>query len=314
MAGRLGFNEIEQGNVAIIASELANNLVRHAKRGEILIQGDARRAQPRLEIVALDCGPGIENVAQSIEDGFSTAGTSGRGLGAIKRLSTYFDIHTTVGTGSAVVARLERKSDPQANSDRFEIGGISSCHPGETVCGDAWMSHQQGDLLSVMVADGLGHGPLAAQAAAAAMAIFEAHAQETPAAILELAHGALRSTRGAAAAVVQIDAARGELNFAGLGNVAALTVAEGKTKSMVSLNGTLGATPRKIQSFSYPWTPETTLLMSSDGLASHLRPDRYPGLLARDPTMVAGVLYRDFKRGRDDATLVVARERREVTS
>lgn len=132
-----------------------------------------------------------------------------------------------------------------------------------------------------------------------------------PAAILELAHAALRSTRGAAVAVMQIDGGRGEISFAGLGNIAALTVAEGKTKSLVSLNGTVGASSRKIQSFSYPWSPDTTLVMSSDGVASHLRLDRYPGLLARDPTIVAGVLYRDFKRGRDDATLVVAREHKE---
>jgi len=49
------------------------------------------------------------------------------------------------------------------------------------------------------------------------------------------------------------------------------------------------------------------LVLHSDGLVSHWSLDAYPGLAARDPSLIAGILYRDFTRGRDDVTVVVAK-------
>jgi anti-sigma regulatory factor (Ser/Thr protein kinase)/serine/threonine protein phosphatase PrpC len=312
LADRLGFNETERGNVAIVATELANNLVRHAKGGEILLQGIANGHGGTLEIVSLDRGPGIENIEQSLQDGYSTGGTSGTGLGAVKRLSSSFDLHSTLGLGSVVVARLRHKSARDQRAARFEVGAVSLCYPGEVVCGDAWAASEQADMLTIMVADGLGHGPLAGSASQEALRILADHAQESPQEILLLANTALRTTRGAAVAIAQINTSRGELNYAGLGNIAAMIVDHGGSKNLVSLNGIVGAAQRKIQSFTYPWSPLSTLVMFSDGLTSHLRLDKYFGLLACDPTVVAGVLYRDFKRGRDDATVVVIREGKDL--
>jgi hypothetical protein len=50
------------------------------------------------------------------------------------------------------------------------------------------------------------------------------------------------------------------------------------------------------------------LVMHSDGLATHWNLDQYPGLVGRRPSLIAGVLYRDFARGRDDVTVVVAKK------
>ena len=81
---------------------------------------------------------------------------------------------------------------------------------------------------------------------------------------------------------------------------------------MVSHNGTVGYIMRKVQSIDYPWTDDSLLLMHSDGLATHWNLGRYPGLCQREPSLIAGVLYRDHKRGRDDVTVVVARQVREI--
>jgi hypothetical protein len=79
---------------------------------------------------------------------------------------------------------------------------------------------------------------------------------------------------------------------------------------LVSHNGTVGAEMRKVQEFTYPWNAESILVMNSDGLTTHWRIDPYPGLQNKSTLMMAAVLYRDFKRTRDDSTVLVARERR----
>jgi hypothetical protein len=75
---------------------------------------------------------------------------------------------------------------------------------------------------------------------------------------------------------------------------------------MVSLAGTAGHNMRKAQSFDYPY-PDGLVLMHSDGLATGWDLDRYPGLAHAHPTLIAGVLFRDYWRQRDDVTVLVAR-------
>jgi hypothetical protein len=77
----------------------------------------------------------------------------------------------------------------------------------------------------------------------------------------------------------------------------------------VSHNGIIGHEYRKISEFSHPWYAQSVLLLHSDGIGTHWDLDRYPGLLSRDPSLVAGILYRDFTRGRDDVTVVVVKGR-----
>ena len=63
----------------------------------------------------------------------------------------------------------------------------------------------------------------------------------------------------------------------------------------------------RVHEFAYPWPPDALIVLHSDGLTSQWRLDRYVGLLGRRPSLIAGVLYRDFCRGRDDVTVVVIR-------
>ncbi len=177
----------------------------------------------------------------------------------------------------------------------------------EIVCGDAWATRRDGHIDLMMVADGLGHGPDAAEAARSAVTVFEASRDRAPAALVSEIHGALRSTRGAAVAIASLDHERGEIRYAGVGNIAGTIVHAGATRSMVSLNGTVGHEMRKIQEFAYEWPVGALVVMQSDGLQTHWRLDKYPGLTARHPSVIAAVLYRDFSRGRDDVTVLAAR-------
>ena len=308
LARTVGFSENDVGRVAIVVTEATSNLVKHTPQGQLLARAFDRSGVAVIELLALDQGPGIANVGESLRDGFSTAGSPGTGLGAIKRLSDEFDIYSASGKGVALVAQLwSRKPEGGSHPAPLEIGAVCLPMPGEEARGDAWAVEWRGGHCVILVADGLGHGPDAAAAAMAAVNALRTHPQLSPAALIEFAHGALRSTRGAALAVADLDLTQ-ELRYAGVGNIAGVTLAPGVARHMVSYAGIVGHEVRKIQEFVYPWTQDSLLVMHSDGLATHWNLDQYPGLAGRHPSLIAGVLYRDFARGRDDVTVVVAKK------
>ena len=304
LAARLGASETEGGNVALVVTELATNLVRHGGGGELLVR-PLPSAGAAIEIVAIDRGPGMANVEAALRDGYSTGGTSGRGLGAVRRIADRCEIFSAPGAGTAVVARL--RAHTNGRTPVAAVAGVSVAMHGEPVCGDAWAWAPQGDGWSVLVADGLGHGPDAARAAREAVRIYGERAATPAADIVEAAHAALRPTRGAAIAIAEVRPAEGEVTFTGVGNIGGTLLSGGTPRNMVSHPGIVGHECRKVQTFSYPWAEGTVVVLYSDGLQSRWTLDRYPSLRGSDPALLAAVLYRDFARGRDDVTVVAGR-------
>jgi anti-sigma regulatory factor (Ser/Thr protein kinase) len=303
-AVRLGAAESESGKVALVVTELATNLARHGGGGELLLRSMTEPAA--LEIVAIDRGPGMASVEQALRDGYSTGGTNGVGLGAVQRVSDRCEIFSANGAGTAVLARLRLTG--ATRSGQVLVAGVSVPKPGETVCGDAWSWRADGQGWSVLVADGLGHGPEAATAAAEAVRIFQERVTDSAADIMAAAHAAMRHTRGAAVAIAEVRPARGELSFTGVGNIGGTLLTASAPRSLVSLPGIVGHEFRKIQTFTSPWPMGASLVLYSDGLQTRWSLDRYPVLRTRDPALLAAVLYRDFARGRDDVTVVASRE------
>jgi anti-sigma regulatory factor (Ser/Thr protein kinase) len=310
MAGRLGFKEDDKGRLALVVTEAASNVIKHAGSGEIVLRPGINSAAGITALV-IDKGPGMADVSRALGDGYSTAGTPGTGLGAIARLSSKFDVYSALSLGTVLLLhiwpQIPRRFE-QGSRELFEAGAVCLPHPNETALGDAWAIRRVGDRTLVIVADGLGHGPEAAAASEQAVRLFQESRADAPAAILSEVHGALRSTRGAAVAVASLDPGNQEIRYAGVGNIAASVVTGDQSRSMVSHNGTVGHEVRKIQEFQYPFPPEALVIMQSDGLQTHWRLDRYPGLAARDPAVIAGLLYRDFSRGRDDVTVLAVRQ------
>ena len=308
LSAEMGFDELRQGQLGIIVTEAARNIEAHGGGGEILLSPWTRGNTSGIDVLALDKGRGIDNVSSALQDGYSTAGTPGNGLGAMSRLSGTFQIYTAPGSGTAVFSRVLRTAhDVETDENTHALSAISLPIAGESVCGDAWSAEfTLGRSLYVM-ADGLGHGPLAAEAASEAIRVFHQASRYAPAHILGEIHDALGKTRGAAVSVLEILPDRQVVNYAGAGNIAAAICSGVKSRSLVSMNGTVGHSIGKIQQFSYPWEPGSVLVMHSDGLQTRWNVEQYPGLLSRHPALVAGVLFRDFCRRRDDATIVVTR-------
>lgn len=310
IASELGLDEESRGRAAIVVTEAAGNLAKHATSGgEVILTPIERDGVAGIETVTVDAGPGMD-VARCFRDGFSTAGTPGTGLGAISRMSSLFDIHSAPGKGTVMMSRVMAKA-PRTSiiaPRELEVSALCVPYPGERVCGDAFAVHQRDGRTLIMIADGLGHGIGAADAANEALRIFKTNGHLDSVTILEVAHMALRSTRGAAMAIAEVLPRERLVHFAGVGNISASLVAPEVSRNLVSSNGTVGVEVRTIRSFSYPWQDGSVLVMSSDGLGTHWDLSRYPGALKRHPSVIAGLLYRDYSRRRDDVTVVVARE------
>ncbi|HEY4677630.1 MAG TPA: SpoIIE family protein phosphatase [Candidatus Angelobacter sp.] len=305
MAASLGLNETKAGETAIVITEAARNAVVYGGGGQLLLSGTRSKNETRMDIVALDRGPGIADLARALQDGYSTGGTPGTGLGAIKRMAEVFDIFSNA-KGTAIFARIEQpENGSQMRKSPVELARLVSPITGEKVCGDNVAWEINGDRCIALVVDGLGHGPLAAEAADEAVRVFRLHSSESPTSLITRMHDALKKTRGAAAAVAEVRTLAGTLVYAGVGNISGSILSNTLSRSLISHNGTLGHVMSRVQEFKVEWPKDGILVMHSDGLQSRWDLSRYPGLLARRPALIAGVLLRDFRRERDDASVLV---------
>lgn len=297
----LSFNEVKSGQISIVINELSTNLLKHSKKGEIIATMDKNS----ITLLALDHGPGIKDIPEALLDGYSTHGTAGNGLGAIKRLSDSFDIYSQVGIGTLVCAQFF-KEPPMGD---LEFSGFSLPVKGEIVSGDDWTVLEEKGKFILLVSDGLGHGLHAHEASVAGVNYFEEMEHLNPLKDVEALHHALRSTRGAAISVAHVDSQKKVIDYCGLGNIVGHILNHGSSKRLISHNGTAGVQMRKIQSLPYPIEKSSVLVFHSDGISTHWDIGKYPGLLIKHPMIVAGIIYRDFSRGNDDVTVVAGRYR-----
>lgn len=308
LAQSSGFDDVAAGQVALVATELGTNLVKHARSGRVLLARVADgRGSWQIELISVDHGPGIHDIAGAMTDGFSTAGTLGQGLGAVQRLSHDFDLHSS-SEGTVVLARIRPHSTAAVSSigsnQALSVGVIAVAAPGETVCGDAWAVAQDAERAAVLLADGLGHGPQAAEAANAAVECFTAMPLAAPRQLLDNMHAALRSTRGAAVALAQLELGEQSLEYSGAGNICGRLLSGVEDRTLATQHGTVGLAMRHVQPSRFALGDHTLLVMHSDGLATRWRLS-HSSLLRHHPTVIAATLWRDNQRGRDDATVLV---------
>lgn len=299
LAEQAGFSELDVERVSIIVTEICTNVLKHAGTGEALIAA----VEGGIEVLGLDNGPGMENVRACLEDGYSTAGSQGSGLGAIRRISDAFDVFSRPGQGTVVFARVGRT--PAAD---IRTGSARGPMPGETACGDNWAQRHESGKAMIMLADGLGHGVYAMEASRAAASAF-LNARQGAAESIALLHDALKQTRGAAVGVATLDQNTRTVTYAGLGNISGAICGFGvPVRPMVSSPGTAGHQWNRVTEFKYPWPAGSIVILHSDGIRTHWRLEQYPGISCHHPSVIAGILYRDHWRQQDDGTVVAAGE------
>lgn len=304
LADRLGFSESRAGEVAIAATELATNLQRHARQGVLFVRAHRQNDEAAVELIALDSGPGVADINQLLSDGYSTRGTLGIGLGAVTRLATWFDVHSVPGRGTVIVATFWKRAAP---SPPPVIAALTRPMNGEYVCGDAWGVRDESDCTMLLLADGLGHGELAAMAGREAVRAF--HSQDGITDVMRSMQGidaALHSTRGAAVGILRIDRAGENATFAGIGNISVWIDDGERRQGLISTPGIVGHSAKRVRPVDVRLPKHAIVVMHSDGLTSKWDLNLYPGLRSRDRRLVAATLFRDAGVHHDDASILVA--------
>jgi anti-sigma regulatory factor (Ser/Thr protein kinase) len=299
LAHRLGLPAARTDQLTLAVTEAATNLHKHAKQGTMLLRITRGAGRAGIEMVTIDAGPGLRDAGAALRDGYSTSGSLGIGLGAIQRLADFCDLYSVPGRGTALVARFWAEPHPGV----VPYAGLVRPISGETECGDVFGATDAGGVLTGVLCDGLGHGPLAARAATEAVAAVLEDPVADPATLVARAHRRLGHTRGGALGVVQV--AGPAVRFAGLGNIAAVILNGSTRKGMLSVPGIAGHQARTIRQFDYTAPAGAAIVLHSDGITARWEAASVPGLSARDPLVVAAALLGQAGTHRDDAGLLV---------
>ena len=316
---RIGLDADRISEAELAVTEVATNLVRHAADGALLLRISSEGSRTALELVAVDSGPGIGDVAHALLDGVSTGGTLGIGLGAVTRLSDRFDIHSLPGRGTVLAARFGPRPEHgrAAPSEIPPVAGLTRPISGERICGDSWAvrddpqaaASDAGGPFLVMLCDGLGHGPLAARASQEAVAAFHRSGKQDPQGVLTDIHRATSGTRGGAAAVARIEPGERRIAYCGIGNISGFVVTAEGRGALLSAPGIVGHQLPRLRTFEQELPRNSALIMHSDGLVERWSPAKLPGLLEHSPVVIAGQLLREAAVRHDDAGIVVAKGR-----
>ncbi|WP_084956389.1 SpoIIE family protein phosphatase [Thermoactinospora rubra] len=299
-ARRLGLAAPLAERAAVAASELASNIDKHTRGGSVFVQ---RAPGGGLDLLAADHGPGMADVARCLTDGYSTAGTLGGGLGAVRRLASAFAVFSAPAHGTAIAARF--RDEAALDLSRLEAGAVCLPANGHQESGDAY-ELAGGTLL---VVDGLGHGAEAARASASALDAFRADPEAPLTELIVRLDRALRSSRGAAASLVRLRAAGVE--FCGVGNVGGAVLHDGRPLArLVPRPGTLGVRAGGPVAQTAPMPPGATVVLHTDGISHSWLTTSGTWLFTQPPPLLAALLARDHRRLRDDATAVALRDRR----
>lgn len=305
LATALDLDSPKSEHAAIVATEAGQNLLRHGGGGRMLIQTFGPPGAERLVIVAVDDGPGIARIDRMLRDGETTKNSSGTGLGAMKRLSDRFDIYSETGAGTIVAAEFLPRTVKHADGE--DVAALRLAYPGERVCGDSLAVRPHETLTRLFLCDGLGHGGKAAEAADIARATFLASERRSLDGTLQQISDALAGTRGAVASLVEIDRAAGTLTHAGVGNISTLHINAERAKRLPVRDGSLGSASRTPIVETVDLGPDDIVVMHSDGIRTLRLSERRAPILQRGSLVIAAQLLHANFRGRDDASIIVAR-------
>jgi hypothetical protein len=204
-------------------------------------------------------------------------------------------------TGATSAASAKRYKDVIA------WGVAAASYPNEHESGDRYVVQPSADGVLIAAVDGNGHGAEAAAAAKIAAATLEAHALESPIALLLRCHDELKGTRGAVMTLAFVDLRNRTMTWTGVGNVEAVLFhrrREDATDRALLRAGILGFRLPPVRAEVLELQPFDTLIIATDGI----NPDFDDGLtLDGDPQHIADAILARHHSGNDDALVVVAR-------
>jgi anti-sigma regulatory factor (Ser/Thr protein kinase) len=308
---RSRFTEMEAGKIDIIVSEITSNLIKHADRGELLYKIESIGEKDSIfEIISIDNGPGIADTARMLRDGVSTTSTLGQGLGAINRLSTVAQLYSIPGWGTILYSKVKTNEEQKfsAKSFELEVKGVCVNKPKETTCGDGYRIKRNESETIIFFGDGLGHGERAKEAVDYAGDFFFESNETDPVELLRQMHDKVRKTRGLVATIAVCSRSTNEWKICGVGNILTRMYTGLQYKNYMSYNGTVGLTiPNSMKASVFAVEKNQHLIMCSDGIQTRWDLGKYGSIFKYDSTILAAAIYKDFTRGNDDASVLIAK-------
>jgi len=306
------FDETDVGKIDIIVSELTSNLIKYANEGELLYRITSNaEGLPIFEVVCIDKGPGISDTTNAVRDGVSTKGTLGGGLGAMQRMSGLFQLFSVRQWGTVLYSKVApqvRGWEPPKPAFELDVRAVCVPKGHEEVCGDGYMIVNTATHTKILFGDGLGHGPNAKEAMDVAENFFLESEDNEPVDIIRRMHEKVRRTRGLVATVAVADKKTNSWHVCGVGNISTRLYSGIEYRNYMAYNGTIGLNiPKSMNSTVIPLERNQHLIMCSDGLTTRWNITAYPSIFKYDPTILAAALYKDFSRGSDDSSILIAK-------
>jgi len=300
-----GFNERKIGEIDIIVAEMVSNLVKHAQGGYIFAKLVEQDDIQGIELITIDNGQGISDVSRMISDGVSTKNTLGHGLGAIKRLSDFFQIYSQKNWGTIVLARIFAEELPQfKRPSKFEVRSIVAPKPGEEESGDGFYCELSADYVKMILGDGLGHGTEAAKAVGMAIEGFQKTEETDPVEIIRSINSYVKKTRGLVATVAVFNIREKTWKICGVGNIMTKIFGPLMSKGYMAYNGIIGLNlPRTLNAQQIDYEKGQYLVMCSDGLKSRWEVNKYPAIVRYDLSILTASLFKDYARNTDDMSV-----------
>jgi anti-sigma regulatory factor (Ser/Thr protein kinase) len=301
------FPQLKVAHLDLIVAEMTSNLDKYTNGGEVLCAVQGLGNDQYIEIIAIDNGPGINDLNHMLMDGVSSSSTLGHGLGSIKRMSDFFSIYSLKGWGTILVSRLY-KTDARTENRRIVVRGIVVPKPPEKVSGDGFTYKFSERYFKLLLLDGLGHGVEANKAVEEAYSTFKQCPASDPADIIRYMHPALKKTRGGVGTVVVYDREKDAYSVLGVGNISSKVMNNGDCKNVMPYNGIIGHNiPNTMTSHEISAKDYKFIILCSDGIKSRWDVAKYPLIQRYDPIIIAAAIYKDFARQTDDMSVVIVK-------
>lgn len=308
---RMGFSDTKREHMELVCNEMVTNHIKYAEGNGLVQIWEASDPAPALDLFAFDYGKGIPNVPNAVQDGYTTAGTMGKGLGAIRRLSDASEIYSLpvehAGDcdwhGTAVWSRFYcRDSDTAYIHD---LGTYTRAYQDSSYNGDLIQVRTGESKTRWLHMDGLGHGREAAEVVGNIGQFLDA---ETPVdGLMQRLSIQLQGTRGAVAMISEVDHQEQTMTICGVGDMVAHLVSRGEKKAISFSPGVLGHAHRTLETFSFPFPDQALLITASDGLRRSMTLRTFPDLWRLHPQIIALVLGQVMGRHNDDRSVFTIR-------
>ncbi len=304
-----GFDEPSIQDIVLVVHELASNIVKHAGSGSIDFSLASDDQQDAIEIRASDSGPGIADIDQAVEDGYSTVGGLGGGLGSVYRLMDDVVIHTNGSAKSGVKIVATRGTQSPIAEDRppIEVDAATRPQPGYEQNGDAFLIEHGTNWTLVGVIDGLGHGQAAHRAASTARQYIQSNSSRSLEDLFAGVEEACRATRGVVLFLARFDWDERAVRLGSVGNITVKVCDVSKSHHLVPRRGVVGGHAPTPAIDRWELYPMPVMVVQTDGISSNWNCDDFDWYVETQGRSTAGRLLRQYAKSDDDATVLVIR-------